>query len=412
MIRTWLLMLLALAAGAAVAWALRMDAGYVLLSYGSWIVETSLLGLLCALLLASLTLGAALRLLSAGFRLPGMVKRALHRRRAERARDSFESGLLKLAAGHWKRAEVELVRRAADHRASTLNYLWAARAAQKLGAIDRRDHYLALALRNAGHTEIPALLTQAEMQMENGELQAARASLQRLHEHDARHPYVVERLAECLAALNDWEALRNLLLSSGKKPVLSLARQRELLSQALYALIGDACATARLDRLRAVWASAPPDLRQETAFRNAYLRGLKQLGAGAEAAALIAEALAQKWDGECVQLYGELEGIDAVTQLATIEQWLTLYGERPELLLTAGRACLRSKLWGKARAYLETASRQEAKPAVFLELARLCEQTQQPDEAARYYRRGLEAAALPQAAPKALAAITTAAQLA
>ena len=56
-------------------------------------------------------------------------------------------------------------------------------------------------------------------------------------------------------------------------------------------------------------------------------------------------------------LYGHLHGSDGVTRLASIEQWLTQYGERLELLVTAGQACLQNKLWGKARSYLESAAR-------------------------------------------------------
>src|SRR3546814_4250333 len=88
------------------------------------------------------------------------MQRLLARRRAEKARESFETGLLRLLEGNWKRAEIELVRRAADHHAGHLNYLAAARAAQRLGAGDRRDHYLKLASEIAPEMEFATLLTQ------------------------------------------------------------------------------------------------------------------------------------------------------------------------------------------------------------------------------------------------------------
>src|SRR3546814_1983052 len=93
------------------------------------------------------------------------MQRLLARRRAEKAQESFETGLLRLLEGNWKRAEIELVRRAADHHAGHLNYLAAARAAQRPGAGDRRDHYLKLAseiapeMRSEEHTsELQSLM--------------------------------------------------------------------------------------------------------------------------------------------------------------------------------------------------------------------------------------------------------------
>src|SRR5690606_35329773 len=137
-----------------------------LVSFHHWVIETSLLGLLFGLVAGLLALYWASRLLIAGVRLPSTVRQALERRRREKAQASFEDGLLKLLEGDWKLAEVELVRRAADHHAAHLNYLGAARAAQRLGAGDRRDHYLRLATEHAPEHAFATLLTQAELQRE------------------------------------------------------------------------------------------------------------------------------------------------------------------------------------------------------------------------------------------------------
>ncbi len=69
------------------------------------------------------------------------------------------------------------------------------------------------------------------------------------------------------------------------------------------------------------------------------------------------------------------------------------HGPKPELLLLAGRVCLRNKLWGKARSYLEAGVQAAPTPQGYLDLARLCQDTQQPEEALKYYRQGLELAA-------------------
>lgn len=393
MIRLWLLVLLALAVGAATAYFLRVETGYVLMSYGDWVVETSLLGLVAALVLGFLLLFYGFKLLLTGLRLPQIVRGAIDRRRAERARDSFEAGLLQLLEGHWKRAEVELVRRAADHHASHLNYLAAARAAQRLEAADRRDHYLALAAQSSPENEFATLLTQAELQRERGEFALTRETALKLRAHDPKHPYAIELLAESYAALAQWEPLRALLSETAKLKALPPTRARALMIQALHALIGEAVQDSALPRLKAIWEAAGSVYRNEPEVRRDYARGLARLNADAEAAALIGSALKQDWDGELVWLFGELHAADPLGQLATIEQWLNQYGEKPELLVTAGRACLANKLWGKARSYLEAVARLNPTPAAYLELARLCEQTQNPDEANKFFRHGLELAA-------------------
>ncbi|HVT36492.1 MAG TPA: heme biosynthesis HemY N-terminal domain-containing protein [Nevskiaceae bacterium] len=393
MIRLYLFALAAAVVGLAAASWLRADVGYVLVSYRQWIVETSILGLVAAGVAGLLLLYLAARLLLLAVRLPTTLREVAQRRRGDRAQESFEAGLLKLLEGNWRRAEIELVRRAADHHAAHLNYLGAARAAQRVGAGDRRDHYLRLAARSAPELEFATLLTQAELQRERGEYALARDTALALRNREPMHPYAIELLAECYAALRAWEALRALLPEAEKASALTPSRVRELMIRAMTEMMRAAVDEARLDRLKSIWDCAPARFRDELEVRRAYARGLARLNADAEALALITGTLAKNWDGEMVLLYGELHAVDPLAQLATIEQWLNQYGEKHELLVTAGRACLRNKLWGKARSYLEAVLRVAPSPAAYLELAHLCEQTQNTVEANRWYQQGLEMAA-------------------
>src|SRR3546814_18344322 len=93
MIRLLITALAVLACGAAAAFYLRSETGYVLISFHHWIVETSLLGLIVAIVAMLFGAYALLRLLVAGVRLPATMQRLLARRRAEKAQESFETGL-------------------------------------------------------------------------------------------------------------------------------------------------------------------------------------------------------------------------------------------------------------------------------------------------------------------------------
>ena len=392
MIRAYLLLLLIFAIGVGAMSLIAQDAGYVLVELHQWVFESSVPGALLALFILLGALWLLLRLLGLSFALPERVRDALRRRRAERATQAFETGLLHLFEGDWSRAESELVRRAADHPTPHLNYIAAARAAQRLGAPDRRDHYLDLALRNDPDVEAAVLRTRAELSLRSGDFAAARDAARRLHERRPKLPYAVELLAESYAGLSAWEPLLALLRDSEELAAPSVERRHALKIAAYTAQLNAAAGETRLDRYKQIWKAASA-LHDDPALRNSYIRGLIRMNAEAEAAAQITAALNQNWDGELVTLYADLETVDPVTALAAVEQWLTRYGERGELLITAGRSCLRAKLWGKAQSYLDAALRNAPSARAWLAQAQLGELTQDADAAAQARRNGLEFAA-------------------
>lgn len=387
------LLLLALAAGVAAGLFLHDEAGYVLISIGPWIIETSVLGFITLVVVTVVGVFYGAKLLLVLLRLPRIVKAAAASRRARRAQDSFEAGLQQLLEGRWGSAEVELVRRAADHRIPGLNYLLAARAAQRSGAPDRRDQYLAQAARQDALPELAVELVRAELMFERRDLAAALPVLQELYRRHPKHPYVIELLAETQVRLPQWESLRQLLATPDGARALTPARFRELYGQALRQALLRAGETARLDALKSAWETTPAEFRARPDIRGAYLRGLARFGADAEVAAQIVQMLKTGWDAELVEIYSELGALDPVGQLATVEQWLNQHGEKHELLLAAGRVCTRNRLWGKARSYLDAALRLHPSADVYLALAKVCEQAKQPEEAGLFYRRGLELAA-------------------
>lgn len=399
MTRTVALVLAFVALGAAAAVYLRAENGYVLVAWRDWVLETSLLGFIAGVVAALLAGYYGLKLLFALLRLPATIQDTMRQRRVERAQQSFEAGLLKLLEGRWTAAEIDLVRRAADHPTPALNYLLAARAAQRSGIAARRDQYLELAAAQGDGPVFATQLLRAELQFEQDAASAV-PLLQELRRQDPTHPYVIELLARAYARTQAWEPLRLLLSGSEAPRALPPARYKALLARALAEALAQAAVSARLDALKSLWESAPAEMRAAPEVRLAYVAGLARLGADAEVAAQVVQMLKSQWDAALVRLYGELSGVDPVTQLATVEGWLTQQGEKPELLLAAGRVCTRNQLWGKARTYLDGALRLQPTADAFLALARLCEQMRQPADAALFYRRGLELAAGDAPAPQ------------
>jgi HemY protein len=107
---------------------------------------------------------------------------------------------------------------------------------------------------------------------------------------------------------------------------------------------------------------------------------------------LAQERLDEEWDPELALLYSEIAADDAVSQLAAVESWLKQYGEKPVLLLVAGRLCLRNRLWGRARSYLEASLKGMPRAETWLDLGRLYEEVKDPAAAQAAYRKGLEMA--------------------
>jgi HemY protein len=395
----YLALLLAFGAGIALILAFGGDPGYALIHYGPYVLESTAATLLFAAVAFAILFYFTIRVLSAVLQLPRTVRGVLERRRRKHVKRSFESGLQRLFEGDWTRAEIDLVRRVSDQRSPYLNYLAAARAAQRLDAYERRDHYLELAGEHDDPEVLAAvLMTRAELYLEHGEFAAAKAAAESLRQRVPNHPYAIELLAVSLAGLGEWDALIALLAEGEKLGAPSPQRRAELRVRACRARIADAVARGRIDQLKAAWDAAAP-VRSNIALRRDYIFGLARLNADAEAAAQIEAILATEWDGALVRLYGDLHAADAIAHLATVERWLTQYGERPELLRLAGRACLEARLWGKAQSYLDASLRAEPTSLAHFDLARLFEQTQRPADAAQHYREGLALAAGPVLTP-------------
>ena len=177
--RFLLLIAIALLLGVGLALVFREHNGYLLVAFGTWRLETSLAFALAALA-AALVLGVVLwRLLVAGVLLPVTLRDWRARRRARKARQSLYRGLQRLYEGRWAEAEAELVRLAEQHEAPSLNYLAAARAADRQRAPDRRDRYLEKAAARRGASELAVLLTQAELQIGRWGRRSVRSSRRR-----------------------------------------------------------------------------------------------------------------------------------------------------------------------------------------------------------------------------------------
>jgi HemY protein len=382
--RLGLLLLLALAVGALAAHWLLGDQGYVLINFRGWVFETSVPGLTIALIATYVLV----RLLVHILRLPRRIGAAAGDYRTRRAQRHLDHAFAAIAEGQWSRGE-RLLGRTRRGPASLAGFLTAARAAQQQDALERRDEWLRLAY-ESDPASIPAvLLTQAELQLDRGQLEEALATLSQLEGSSPGHPRGLAMQARALEQLGDWGGLEALLPQLRNRKVMEPDALQALEVRVAEARLsgGDDAAT-----LNHTWRSLSRELRRRPAVLAAYAQAAMRLGAADAAERVLRGALKAAWNPSLVAAYGRLETSHPAKQLATAEQWLRTRPEDPELLLACGRLCLKNQLWGKARSYLETSLAIRPSPETWRIYGELLVQLGESGAASEAFRQGLAAA--------------------
>ena len=156
----WLLVLLLLLIAAALAPMFKNDPGHVLINFGDWTVETSVL----VMAIGFLVLWLLVQFLMWTWRAPVIAAR---RMREQSALKQLEKGLLALTEGDWSAAEKVLEKSASVQGKNTAHYLAAAQAADGQDAHDRREYYLEQADSGGSRKRFLVELTRARMLIEN-----------------------------------------------------------------------------------------------------------------------------------------------------------------------------------------------------------------------------------------------------
>jgi HemY protein len=388
-----LLVVLALVASAFAAHFLLQDPGYVVINFRSYLIEMSVPVLLAAILLLVFSGWLLVKIFNA----PRRLGEAAGRYRSGRAGHRLTRGMIEVAEGNFARGEKLLARAANSSDAPLLNYLQAARAAHLLGEDERRDAWLRQAYENTPEAASAVLLTQAELQLDQGQYEQALATLRKLEEKAPNHSYALNLLGRLYYRLEDWSQLEALLPRLKKYGRIedallgkwSVRVHREHLSRA-----------ADADSLLAAWNNVPKSLRNDAALLEAYFGALIRTEQHDKAEKEIAAELKREWRSALVRLFGMIASSDPAKQLSRAEGWLKVHPEDADLLLAAARLCLKNELWGKARSYLETAISIRPSPEAYEEFGRLLNQLGESDAAADAYRAGLNLVA--QAPPRAI----------
>lgn len=389
------LLLLIVAVG--VAALLQQDPAYVRIALGAWTIEATLAFTLAALVVAFALVHYLLRLAGMLLRTPRSWRRGIRGHRAEKARRGLTRGLIEMAEGRWEQAEKLLTRHAPASDTALLNYLAAARAAQQAGAYERRDRYLKAAIEANPEADVAVSLTQAELQLAHHQTEHALATLTRLRGLAPQHTYVMKLLSRLYADLEDWDRLADLLPELRRRRVLPPQRLDELERAAALGRLARAGGTT--ERLTSIWDQLSRRMREDVEVVHAYVQHLIAAGGHATAERRLRQFLGRRWDETLVRDYGLVRLDDAAKQLDHAETWLRDHGRSPMLLLTLGRLCVRNRLWGKARIYLESSASAAPRAETHYALAQLLDELGETGAAREQYRVGLALAVEGEAPP-------------
>lgn len=399
-----IVLVVALVAGAAAHQFLSARHGFLLLTFGNHVVETTLWGaFLFALLLLALAflLWRVLALLA----YPRRWWRIRRGRRQVRVRNQTVQGMLDYLEGNWPRAMENLEKSLGRSQTPALNHLGAAAASFNLGDNAHAQDLLQKAEENGVSDNLTAGLLKARMLLQDNRFDRALTLLQSLHRQAPSHPTVLRLLATSRKGMRDWHGLEALLVDLKRHKAVSSAELAALEIEVYGEIIGafaetrqsHSSMTEQQRELDQLWDRLPRGLQKHPHLVAAYVRQLCRLGLDAKAETRLRRFVARHWDEELVRLYGELKA-DAAAQLKTAEGWLAEHPDSHALLHTLARLSVRNQLWGKGKEYFETAIRLQSTPQLWLELGELLQILQDPRGSNECFRKGLLEAVAPVAA--------------
>ena len=365
------------------------DTGYILIVYRHWSIETTVLTAATFLIIFFILLYIIFYLLRCTTRILRNLKWRQETHRYHQSCRLTTQGLGELAEGRWQQAEQTLMKASKITKSPFINYLGAAKAANDQQAYERRDNYLRMANETIRGSAVAIGLIQAKLQINSNQLEQALATLQRLNQMNAHHPYILKLLKQVYLKLQDWKNLRQLLPNMRKFKMESLETLYAFEKNIYINLLAEAYRLGK-ESLLETWDSFPRRFHHDSKLINTYTHFLVKCDETEKAISFIESILKKQWDAELVAVYGLIHRKKESKQLIIAEEWLKKYQKEPELFLCLGRLSLKEKFLRKAHDYLQSSVKLVPSAAAYQELGRVYEAQGEKDAALDCYRKALD----------------------
>lgn len=366
--RTYLLLLLAMLAAAALGMLVVEHQGYVLITWKSFRYESTLWIFLAALVVLALLAWLLRAIAGVLLRSVGWANPWSARNKRKRLDEAVARGLLEYSRGNWQPA-LKHLEQAGKAAPRPLPYLLAAaRAAQKLDQPAHADQLLAQAGQKLKQHDPAISLCQAELLGQRGLHAEARDCLLTARQQHPDNPELLEQLLDLLVQQQDWASLTGLLPDLRKSRLRDADSLDQLEQQVWQGRLQQSSDRASLDK---VWTTMSSSLHQSPGILLSYCSRLIVLGQAADAEALLRRQLDKQMDSQLLQAWAQIPHADAARALQTARKWLQQAPEDPHALLALGKLAIQANEWAAARDYLQASLSRQPSPQAYAELARL-----------------------------------------
>ncbi|MEG3765185.1 heme biosynthesis HemY N-terminal domain-containing protein [Alteromonas sp. 14N.309.X.WAT.G.H12] len=359
------------------------DKGYVLISMGTLHIEMSVVSLGITLFVSLVVLWIVWRLIG---RTLGLFKgsHAWFGGRSRRKRQrKFYRGLQAMAEGDFESAK-KAFQDTTDGDFDGVNFLAAAQVAQTLGEHDRVRWLLDKAA-DFDNAKVAATLTLARLDIQQGQQQAALERLDQLDEKASRHPQVIRVKAQAMGELGQWQALQE-SLPQWRKPLKDdYITWAQAVAKGKFAEIAS---KQGANALQQHWQDLPRKLRNDDAYRAAYVQQLLEQGMHKEAELRLTEWQKKGPHPVLLPMMAELSMPNPDKAIAALEQWIKHDDTNAQLYSILGRLAYNAGDDILAEKVLLKSVKLNENPKDLMILAQISERRHNDAQALSLYKRG------------------------
>jgi len=385
--RAYFIGLLAFALAVGLALSAKFDPGNVVFFFPPYRVDLSINLFAVIAFVTFLVLFAIVRVAQKTMQLPARVADYRQRQREKRAFKALRGALQAFFEGRYGHAEAQARDALQLTEAAGLASLIAALSAHRMTEYVRRDEWLRRADSFAG-LRAARLMTEAECLVDAHDGARALDAVSQMHAAGARHIQSLRLALKANQYAGHWEEVLRLLKTLGKRGGVHPVAARHIRAAAYRALLDVKGADSH--GLRAFWHEVPAADRRIPDVALVAARAFNANGQGGTARSILEDALSLEWDPRLVGAYAECVEDGSLAQIDMAERWLSSHPSDAYLEYVLGVLCIREKLWGKARSYLEAALKDARDDVlagrIHVEMARMFETLGDAPLAAHHFR--------------------------
>jgi HemY protein len=337
------------------------DPGYVFVSLGSRVLETSFVFALFMLCFFAALLYGFFSLLGKIVASRIGLTKWLEARNVKSSQAKTAMGLIHFIEGRWVDAERLLLQGVKYNAYPLVNYLVMAKVADEMNSLERRNQYLQQAMKNEkNHSSLACALTQARIQYSRGEWEACLATLSGLYKEKPAEKAVLDLLVKVYEKLQDWQALFLLLPEIKKKKLMEGAEweafEVHIVKEWFLYMLSAHLKNENREKIVECWEKLPAHLKKQEPFIYGYAKHLYLLGDEVGANKMLIAELHRHWSDSLMKLFAHHSSQVDEEHLKILEKWLKDRPNHVVLLIALGRIYFKRQWFDRAIACLVSAN--------------------------------------------------------